>query len=187
MKKIFTILAAMMLAGSMAAANYTHSVGGVFGGMMGASYKGFIFGVDGLALQADLGVGLTQAAGTLSEKEDGEKYSVSYNHGVYTFEANPNVVYQQPIKEWGFGSLDWYAGGGLSLGLWNQLGWTTDPFGKFGINAVGGVELGFSNVPLALGFDFRPGYGLAFRNLEGMTTTINYFDWKLAASLRYCF
>ena len=38
--------------------SYTHRIGGMVGNMFGASYKGFIFGVDGLALQADLAVKL---------------------------------------------------------------------------------------------------------------------------------
>ena len=171
MKKILSVLAAVLVAGGMMAADYTHSVGGVVGGMYGASYKGFIFGVDGLALQADLAVRLTEAA-----TKDGSL-------GVYTFEANPNVVYQQPIKSWGFGSLDWYAGGGLSLGLMNSLSVTNNAMGKFGINALAGLEIDFSEQPLALGFDFRPGYGLGFNKDWNMS----FFDWALAASLRYRF
>lgn len=169
MKKIFSILAAVLVAGSMMAADYTHSFGANVGGMMGASYKGFIFGMDNLALQADLGVRLTEAA------VNGGSASL------YTFEANPNILYQATIKDFSFGALDWVAGGGVSLGLANNIGETHNPFGKFGINAFGGLELCFTDAPLALGFDFRPGYGLAFDN----QFTESFFDWSLGASLRY--
>lgn len=177
MKKIFSILAAVLVAGSMMAADYTHSFGANVGGMMGASYKGFIFGMDNLALQADLGVRLTEAA----FKEG--------SNGVYTFEANPNILYQATIKDFSFGTLDWVAGGGVSLGLINAIGNTQEPDGKFGINAFGGLELCFSDAPLALGFDFRPGYGLGFGSFKDEDFRFNYhynfFDWSLGASLRY--
>ena len=210
---------------TMSAADYTHSIGGVVGSMYGVSYKGFIFGVDGLALQADLGVQLMSTAGSTSyvEKYDGTKVSDADGNlrklPVFTFVANPNVLYQSNIASWGFGSLDWYAGGGLSIGLMKQNGtgfeekhnnsWYSYPsayafadadgkadpvLGKFGVNAVAGVELGLSSVPLAISFDFRPGYGLGFysgknSNDSKWTTseTFNFFDWTLAVGVRYCF
>ena len=58
MKK--TLLAAALLLGALtvSAQDYKHSIGATVGSMYGVSYKGFIFGVEGLALQADLGVKL---------------------------------------------------------------------------------------------------------------------------------
>lgn len=166
------------------AAYYTHSVGAVVGGMNGASYKGFILGRDGLALQTDLVVGLTQAAGAMSYQGFS---STGHSHGLYSFEANPNVVYQQAIKEFSWGDLDWFVGGGASLGMAQFLSTMSSgvdgTMGKFGFNAMAGLEIGFTEAPLSLGFDFRPGYGLAFKR----DLAYNYFDWRLAVSLRYCF
>jgi len=70
----------------------------------------------------------------------------------------------------------------LSLGLMHGLAVTGgDPFGKFGLNGAGGVELFWNNIPLAISADFRPGYGLGFDK----NVTMNYFDWKLVFSVRY--
>lgn len=166
------------------AATYTHSVGALVGGMNGASYKGFILGRDGLALQTDLAVGLTQAAGAMSVYG----YSTSgHSLGLYSFEANPNVIYQQPIREFSWGDIDWFVGGGASLGMSQFLSSAASgqggTMGKFGFNALAGIELAFLEAPLALAFDFRPGYGLAFQS----HLAYNYFDWHLTAALRYCF
>ncbi|MCQ2311378.1 MAG: hypothetical protein MJZ64_06490 [Paludibacteraceae bacterium] len=198
---------------TMSAADYTHSVGVNVGSQYGVSYKGFIFGVDGLALQVDLGVRLEQTAGSSTSKYDSDTYKGKIKDApMYTFEANPNVLYQKEFYTFDGGSLSWYTGGGLSLGLMGQLGkaqikgddedsewgsgkWITDEegketvYGKFGVNAVAGLELNFSNAPLALSFDFRPGYGLGFWNKKvddvKRSETINFFDWSIAVGLRY--
>lgn len=259
MKKILLSLAVVLGMAAMAnAQDYKHSVGAVVGNMYGVSYKGFIFGVDGLALQADLGVKLsnfgknftqttkvdqtidgTSQAGfpvsaTTSYPVSGAVNPPSYDY--FTFELNPNIVYQMAIKEFGFGKLSWYAGGGISLGMmkagasgkyyWDDKGaahnfwWAmsqridhynsitgakegTEEYVpsqfKFGFNAVAGLELSLSNAPIVLGFDFRPGYGLgAFSTSDKATTalgevkdktscTTSFFDWTLAASVRYRF
>lgn len=216
MKKSIIAVAMLLLSLTISAQDYTHSIGGMVGSMYGVTYKGFIFGIDGLALQADLGVNLFSLAGKAEVKTDGVKNTSDIRNGAFfTFVANPNIVYQQNIASWNFGSLSWFAGGGISLGLMQQYGnmeikddngdWNTvsvsdwknanngkdQIYGKFGINALAGLELGFSSVPLALGLDFRPGYGVGFRNqkVNGVKTeqVVNFFDWSLAASLRYCF
>ena len=138
------------------------------------------------------------------------------NSDVMTFQVNPNIVYQHKIKSWNFGAISWYAGGGLSMGLLKQLNrtqlrmkqngkplgdWYSSVldinldkdavFGKFGLNAVGGAELYFTRVPLVLDLDFRPGYCVAWRGFkygaESGTMNVNFFDWAIAASLRYRF
>ena len=232
MKKILSVLLLSIAVLSASAADYKHSVGINVGSTYGASYKGFIFGVDGLALQADLGVQLMTTSGSykMTAKYDGNKVAdvdgKLRNLPVFTFVANPNILYQSNIASWDFGSLDWYAGGGISLGLMKQLKTGFDAYaddekkwyeikdgngyeawafadadgkanpviGKFGVNAVAGLELGFSNVPLALSFDFRPGYGLGFysgKNSQDSKVTenmtFNFFDWALNVGLRYCF
>lgn len=253
MKKLF--IAVMLLgAMTMSAADYTHSVGVNVGGMDGFSYKGFIFGVDGLALQVDFGARLEKTAGLFKEKDkyDGHTTTSKYqakNAPIYTFEMNPNVLYQKECCSFNGGSLSWFAGGGISLGLMGQMGtakfksvssssdgnenwedwdyvaarkvggydnegyedyegeggsdkwgdvkkWMTNEkdketiYGKFGVNAIVGLEMNFSNAPLALSFDFRPGYGLGFWSKKSNSTTYNntfsFFDWSIAVGLRYC-
>ena len=224
MKKTFIAAFMLLAAFTVSAQDYTHSIGVNVGSMYGVSYKGFIFGVDGLALQADLGVKLISIAGEATNKpEKGDKSTYSLKDlPVFTFEANPNILYQSNISSWDFGSLDWFAGGGVSIGFMQQFGtgklkgdddkWydykikdaensvgkgKNPIYGKMGVNAIGGLELGFSSVPLALSFDFRPGFGLGWhtekeKEVEGMTTpktttTIPFFDWALNVGLRYCF
>lgn len=78
-------------------------------------------------------------------------------------------------------------------------------FGKFGINAMLGLEVVLKNAPITLGFDFRPGYGLMFtghdedyemrkkqyenwgREYSESVLTYHFFDWSIAASIRYTF
>ena len=59
--------------------------------------------------------------------------------------------------------------------------------GKFGVNAIAGIECILNDTPISVGLDFRPGYGLLFANQQYGTITTHIFDWALAASVRYCF
>ena len=250
MKK--TLLAAALLLGALtvSAQDYKHSIGATVGSMYGVSYKGFIFGVEGLALQADLGVKLGNYGKTYTLHYKGDYtvdgtsapgYPVSatytgkraWSQDYFTFELNPNVVYQKPIAELSFGKLSWYAGAGISIGMlksathgdyydskgnkhnsWWAMSQTVDTYNsitgdketkalipaefKFGFNAIGGVELKLNSAPIVIGFDFRPGYGLSYYNDTEKGTvagkeykdiskyTTSFFDWTLAASVRYC-
>ena len=136
---------------SYAQAPYTHSIGGIVGTFNGASYKTFALG-EKLAFQADLGAGLAMTRGT----------------SFWGFDINPNLMYEQQISNIG---LYWFAGGGISLGVGS--------YGRFGINAIGGVEYKF-NIPLTIQADVRPGFGLMFNSYS-------YFDWGLNISARYTF
>ena len=191
MKKIFTVLAAALMISLSASAQ--HEIGGIVGGLMGASYKYWF--TDNLALQADLAVGLTQAA-----------YE-HYSCGQYDFTINPNALYHFDLID----NLKLYTGGGISFGLMDGLAsgtamsyaprYITIPgygefdvpnyhhggstvSGKFGINAVVGLAYKFDAVPVVLAFDFRPGYGLSFNDSK---YTAHFFDWKLAFAVRYAF
>lgn len=258
MKK--TLLAAALLLGALTinAQDYKHSIGANVGSFYGLTYKGFI--TENLAIVADLGCNLgnygtyhttTQKAGSndtetthwgSSYPAEGEKVTDNvykmkqkYSNDYFTFELNPNLVYQMKITEFGAGSLSWFAGGGLSIGMMKSGSTNPDAYmdengnkknfwwamsqrvdvpdgegtkkedyidlqGKFGINAIGGVEFKLASLPLAFSLDFRPGYGLSFRSDEAETysltqeretvkvhTTDNFFDWKLVAAVRYCF
>lgn len=161
MKKILMLCVAVMMAATSMKAQ--HEIGAVVGGMNGVSYK-YWFN-DALALQADLAVGLTEAA---------EKVS----YGLYDFTINPNVEYHWDLVD----ALKIYAGGGINFGLCSALKNTSSDYvnGKFGINAIAGLQYDFNSVPLALAFDFRPGYGMSFRS-----DASHFFDWKLAFAVRY--
>ena len=161
-KTLFAVVVALFSINAMA----QHEIGAVVGGMNGVSYK-YWFN-DALALQADLAVGLTEAA---------EKVS----YGLYDFTINPNVEYHWDLVD----ALKIYAGGGINFGLCSALKNTSSDYvnGKFGINAVGGVSYDLDAAPIVLAFDFRPGYGLDWVPNGHMS----YFDWKLALAVRYKF
>lgn len=153
-----------------AQAPYKHSIGITTGTFEAVSYKTFFS--DNLALQADFGYKVIVSAG-----------QHAHNILVQSLELNPNLMYEKNITK----GLYFLGGGGLSLGY----SWSTyydwyysvrADFGKFGINAIAGVEYKF-NIPLTVQFDFRPGYGLLF----AQHSTWSYFDWNLCAGVRYTF
>ena len=167
MKKIFlAVVVALFSINAMA----QHEIGAIVGGMNGASYK-YWFN-DAVALQADLAVGLTQAAGK------------NFSWGQYDFTINPNAEYHWALP---VDNLKIYAGGGLNFGLCSGLTAAAmggnSVSGKFGINAIAGLQYDLASVPLALAFDFRPGYGLGFADAN--VPVSHFFDWKIAFAVRY--
>lgn len=78
------------------------------------------------------------------------------------------------------GNLYAFGGAGLTLGEINNYSSNACIGGKFGVNAIMGLEYQLP-APLTLGLDFRPGYGLFF----DQDYNINAFDWKLVVALRY--
>ncbi len=183
-KYIFAVLCFATL--TLSAQDYTHSVGGSIGSLYGVSYKGFVFGIEHFGLQTDLDVRLeSTAAGTM----DFDNYN-TFEQNLYTFEFNPNLLYQNLIADFDEGHIDWYAGGGVSLGLAHDLySYSTaveatdmPVYGKFGLNALLGVEVALE-APVNIALDFRPGYGVAFND----NYHFSFFDWALALSVRYRF
>ena len=94
-----------------------------------------------------------------------------------------NMAYQGKAVSGKGIDLDWYVGGGLSLGAMITHG--TGAGGKFGLNAIGGIEINMSNAPIAVSFDFRPGYGVLFYSMSGTIGIQHVFDWQLALGVRY--
>ncbi|MCQ2341420.1 MAG: hypothetical protein MJZ48_03080 [Paludibacteraceae bacterium] len=196
MKKVLLTMVACTIGLLATAADYTHGVGIEAGGMNGISWKGFIFGVEGLALQTDLGVristmGVPGDTHVRYPQHHELDFSIKKDYTLvyYTFELNPNIVYQRSFAQLDWGTLDWLAGGGVSVGLmdgstsWDMMGYNmkyvtiTDGNGnvtdykeskvrhnnlafKFGVNGIGGIEAAFKKAPLTLGVEFRMGYGL---------------------------
>ena len=162
MKKILTLCLVAMMAVTTAKAQV--ELGAIVGGLNGASAKFWLD--DASAIQADLAVGLTQAAA------QGGSFSM------WDFTLNPNYMYHFGLAE----GFDLYAGGGVNIGMASPLGWGGNYLsGKFGINGVVGVDYFISGAPIVLALDFRPGYGMLFADqYQG-----SFFDWKLAFAVRY--
>lgn len=84
-------------------------------------------------------------------------------------------------------NLYWLAGGGVTLGYIFGIAAYGDMMigdsGRFGINAIGGIEYKF-DIPLSIQADVRPGYGLLFNSGPGVA---NGFDWAAVATIRYTF
>lgn len=238
MKKIFTLAVAAMTAMCAFAQDYTQSVGLVVGSLNGASYKYFIS--EELAIQADLGFGVMATGGSLVEnvestatyRDETEKVKTvnKLNASLWTLQVAPNFIWQKDLTTFDWGKLDFFVGGGLTLGYAKfTKGEATEyelyedgkkidsgkyivkpqldaedcdkDFGKFGINAIAGLELALTDAPITIGLDFRPGYGLMFSGKETIerefayigtetssyTNTYSFFDWTLAATVRYTF
>lgn len=183
MKKVILFAALFAFAVGASAQDYRASIGANVGTFYGASFKGFI--TNNLAIQADLGVNLTRTHGGIDVHYNGQSSHVgSGEMDFYTFEANPNVLYQAQITSFSAGTLSWFAGGGLSLGFLNGFN-HSDPTFKMGFNGMGGVELKLAAAPLALSFDFRPGYGMGIDSEGGATAVTSFLDWKIAIGVRY--
>lgn len=179
MKKFCTILCAALMSMSVMAGE--HEIGAIVGGLNGVSYKYWF--TDQLAVQADLAVGLTQAASGLKDLEG--KYQV-YDFSMYDFTLNPNFLYHIALPA----DVKLYAGGGFNIGFMNSPidnTYAENLAGKFGANAIIGAQYNISGVPLSLSLDFRPGYGLGFKSYENHHVEhFNFFDWKLGFAVRYC-
>lgn len=164
MKKNFLCLLLLISMGVMAKP-YDHSLGFVGGSFNGFSYK--TLPLEHFAVQTDAGVHFTIYGGVLS-----------------VFEVNPMFMYQGTIMENSVCSIDWFTGGGLSMGFMTPdlyASWDNSfLMGEFGLNAIAGIEFAFSKA-VALSFDFRPGYGLAY--ISGGTGS--FFDWGLQLGLRF--
>ena len=172
MKRLFFIIIATMMTANMMA---QHEIGLIAGGINGASYKYWFS--DKLALQTDLAVGLTAAPGALYYQ--GSSLGSGAN-SQYDFTLNPNIEYHFPLSE----KVQFYAGGGANFGLVSDLN-NVNPnaiIGKFGINSIVGLSI-FAGSNVALAFDFRPGYGLAFYSAD--VAHFSFFDWKLGFAVRY--
>lgn len=178
MKKLFLLLAAAIMTANVMA---QHEIGAVVGGLNGASYKYWFS--DNLALQADLAVGLTQTVAR--DQVLGELVLEPFNWDIFDFTINPNVLYHFALPA----NFKIYVGGGANVGLLGNLNenYATNNavLGKFGLNAMVGACYRFSNVPIALALDFRPGYGLSFDSRDN-NWYCHMFDWKLAFAVRYC-
>ena len=148
--------------------DYTHSVGIAVGSSFGLAYKYFF--KDNWALKVDI-------------TDNVYKGPWVANTMFTDFDFNPNVVYQMPIKTFKTCRLDFFAGGGTTLGF-GDLGlydieishdcvndarnyYNYHPIDRYctglsfiwGLNGILGLELNLA-IPMTIELDFRPGYGL---------------------------
>lgn len=140
--------------------DYTHSIGVAVGSSYGLAYKYFF--MDNLALKTDATSNVCRGFGD----------------GFFeNFEINANVIYQLPLKTFKTCRLDYFVGGGTTLG-WVNVYESFDGEGRhycvdrkcdmdcdyrdafvWGMNGILGLEINL-HIPMTIEFDFRPGYGL---------------------------
>ena len=153
-----------------AQALYKHGIGATIGTTQALSYKTFI--TNHFAIQIDAGT----------------KYCYVYGSHLLSVELAPNFMFEGRLIK----NLYGFLGLGGSVGYtWNNFYgyfnkyeeiWTKDAY-KAGANVFLGLEYKL-NIPLALQFDFRPGYRCVF-NFDGLAD--HKFDWGLNIGARFTF
>lgn len=170
MKKIFTLCVVALVALSMSAKPYNHSIGIVGGSGIGVQFKTMV--MDNFTIIEEFGyLGSLCAAG-------------QNNFNMSTLGAVDNLVlaYQAKGAEGQGIELDWFVGGQLKGGF---LGGNN---GLIGVGAAVGLEGIMQNAPIAFSFDFRPGYGCVLgSNGFGGVGAFHTFDWTLNLGVRYKF
>ena len=173
---------------TMAQVPYKASIGGMplyASTALGPSFKAFF--TDNVAFQTDIFF-----KGIFTAGIDTKSNEISFALYI-SAETNINFYYPKKLKEKNSFDLFWLTGGGISLG--HQSGFGFIGGGKFGINAILGMEYVFKNKPLAIQIDFRPGYGLLFNSNNDYVETLFYtyknpwhhYDWLMGCTLRYTF
>ena len=163
MKKILTLCVVAMMAVSMSARTYKHSVGMVAGLGIGAQYKTMV--MDDFTIIAEAGYFLNLDGG------NGSGYFGGLGNCVLAYQAN--ITEGQGIK------LDYYVGGQTKIGVM-----TGGNIGIFGLGAAGGIEANMTNAPIAFSLDFRPGYAFLF---NGSGAGGHMFDYSFNLGVRYTF
>lgn len=161
-----------------AQAPYKNGIGVSVGNMQALTFK--TFGGNHFAFQLDLG---TKIIATNGHFKNIDLNRVSF----WTLELNPNFIFEGRLG----GGLYGLVGLGASIGYdWNYMpyhgmfqdwNWRSD-YGKCGANGIFGLEYKF-NAPVAMQFDFRPGYGCVFAKHYDA----HYFDWSVNLGVRYTF
>ena len=180
MRKIF-LCTLLLLSIGVFSKPYDHSLGVSMGTNDGLSYKTLL--TENFAVQTDVGFHLTVFDGLF---------------GMFT--VNPMFMYQGVMYSNSVCDIDWFVGGGTSLGFatpylgyYDSHRWAIG--GEFGLNAITGFEFAFNSAPLALSFDFRPGYGLYYGDVYYYSSSsssyhsyyeeLSYFDWGIVLGLRF--
>lgn len=174
MKKIFTLCVVAMMAVSMSARTYKHSVGMVAGLGIGAQYKTMV--MENFTILAEFGYFMNLDGGLNTKYNVHGGYSGAVANGVFAYQAN--IVESDGIR------LDYYAGGQIKGGYTGYMGVAA---GVIGLGAAGGIELNMHNAPIAVSFDFRPGWATLLLNAGGTTAAVDMFDYSFNLGVRYTF
>ena len=166
MKKILTLVAAVVIAVSTFASPYEHSIGVVGGSGIGLQYKVMPF--EHFAVFEEFGyLGSLCSAGRNG-----------FNMATLGAVDNLVLAYEDKATEGQNILLDWFVGGQIKAGYIDMGG----AGGIIGIGLAAGIEANMKNAPMAFSFDFRPGYGCVLANGGG---TVHVFDWTINLGVRY--
>jgi len=166
MKKILSLVLVVLMATTVSAKKYQHSIGMVAGLGIGAQYKAML--TDHFTLILEEGYFMNLNGGT-----EGGAYAGAVTNGVF--------AYQSKITEGQGIQLDYYAGGQMKIGYVGMQGFDV---GVFGISGAVGLEANMVNAPIAFSFDFRPGYAFLF---TGQGAGGHMFDYSFNLGVRYTF
>lgn len=157
MRKFFAVITILMLTLSVSfaqtrrdAAPYDFSVGVNAGFFNGFTFK--FFPTNNFGVQLDLGYRFM--------------WDYKYNFIPTILSFNPNFMYEASAGN----GFYWFVGGGLNIGgSLPKYSYYSETMGHhanfvFGVNAIGGAEYKFANIPLALQVDARPGFFLFANN-----------------------
>ena len=177
MKKIFTILAVVLVAAvSVNAKDYKVSLGMVGGSGIGVQFKALP--LEHFAIMEEFGyLGCYAGAGAVNGNSFAIGYMGAVDQVVLAYQTSP-LAQGQGID------LSVYAGGQMKVGYVNM----GNDAGIIGFGAAAGIEANMKNAPIAFSFDFRPGYGCLLMNNGGNNvTTTHLFDWNFNLGVRYTF
>ncbi len=165
MKKILSLVLVVLMAATVSAKQYKHSIGMVAGLGIGAQYKTMF--TDHLTLLGEFGYFMNLDGGT----------GFGYAGPI----ANAVFAYQAKCASGDGIDLSWYAGGQVKLGY---TGYGPDGVGVSGVGGAVGLEANMTNAPIAFSFDFRPGYAFLF---TGQGAGGHMFDYSFNLGVRYTF
>ena len=156
MKKVLILIAAITISASVFAQDYDRAVGLRIGAGVSANYKTFLSSTN--AFQVDLG--LTNLF---------SKHSLNL------------LVSGTYLWHWGteINRLSLYAGPGASVGLYlgQEKGEGEKSALALSVDALGGLEYTFKNLPMAISLDYRPQINLLNKpifNFSGVGLGIKY-------------
>ena len=184
MKKIFTVLLAVMVAaGSVSAKEapkkkadakqaYTNSIGLVAGLGMGLQYKKMVSNHFTVIEEFGYFMCISGAASA----SGGGGYSGAIDNLV--------LAYQAKCAEGKGIRLDYYIGGQFKAGYSGGMGVAG---GVIGFGAAGGIEAKMINAPIAFSFDFRPGYAMQLVGTPGGVALDHMLDYSFNLGVRYTF
>ena len=187
MKKILSLLLVVFMAcTTVSAKKYKHSLGLNAGLQLGVSYK-------------------VNVKEHFTIFEEFIPYGGVMSNGSYSWLGNwANFAYEAEGAKGQNILFSWYVGGGTKIGYAYGGG------GVWGVNAMAGFEINMANAPIAVTFDFRPGYALCFypaaafggggwddddwdfkpalnRQIGGGTALVHLFDYAFCLGVRYTF